>query len=302
MSRCSVRSVSRLASAAALGAALMLALPALAETEAEHAASAKAELAKMHWAKGSLTLGGSHGTFTVPNGGKMLTGTEAQRADQLINGSSALDNAVEGFAEIQRRALYVSYVGDGFVSTDDWKDVDADKLLKEIVDATDSGNEQRTKNGVSAVHVDGWVQKPTFDSVKKSVRWVTRAHDDSGPIVNAVALQLGRNGYERFTLVSGGSDPRGDASLLARAVGDYRFDPGFRFSDYVKGDKVAEYGIAALVGTAAGATIAKTVGFGAILLLIKKFFVLIVAALVGGVTWLRRRFAGGPSTQPESAE
>ena len=55
-------------------------------------------------------------------------------------------------------------------------------------------------------------------------------------------------------------------------IHQYSFDPGFRFSDYVQGDKLAGYGIAALVGTAAGATIAKTVGFGAILLLFKEIF------------------------------
>jgi uncharacterized membrane-anchored protein len=118
-----------------------------------------------------------------------------------------------------------------------------------------------------------------------------RSHDDGGrTVINAVAMQLGRHGYERFTLVSDGKDPRGDAALLASAVGGYRFDPGSRFSDYVQGDKLAGYGVAALVGTAAGATIAKTVGFGAILLLIKKFFVLIVAVIVGGFSYLKRFF------------
>jgi hypothetical protein len=52
---------------------------------------------------------------------------------------------------------------------------------------------------------------------------------------------------------------------------------------------MAELGVAALVGTAAGATIAKTVGFTAILLFLKKFFLLGFAAIAGIFVWLRKK-------------
>ena len=180
----------------------------------------------------------------------------------------------------------------------------AQKPLKE---KTEDGNDERIKNGSDAIHIDGWIQKPAFDAVRKSVRWVVGLHGAHGSFVNAVALALGRHGYERFTLASSGTDPQGDAALLAAAAKDYRFDRGFQFSDYVRGDKLAGYGIAALVGTAAGATIAKTVGFGAILLLIKKFFVLILAGLAGGFSYLKRVFGGnkmklGPPAAPPTSQ
>jgi uncharacterized membrane-anchored protein len=274
------------------GAFAVLVAPALADTRSEHQSIAKQEFAKMHWVAGTQKLAQSHGTFTVPRGGTMVSGAEAVRADNLINGTD--DTSTEGFVELKHRSLYLSYTDEGFVTADDWKDVNADELLKNIRDSTDEANEQRTKSGVSALHIDGWVQKPVFDEARKSVRWVTRAHDDHGSLVNAVALQLGRHGYERFTLVSDGSDPKGDAAQLAAAVQAYRFDKGFRFSDYVPGDKVAGYGIAALVGTAAGATIAKTVGFGAILLLIKKFFLVFVALGLGAFRYLKGMFVRKP--------
>jgi len=274
------------------GAFAVLVAPALAETRSEHQSTAKQQLAKMHWAAGTQKLAQSHGTFAVPRGGTMVSGAEAVRADNLINGTD--DTSTEGFAEFNHRSLYLSYSNEGFVTADDWKDVNADDLLKNIREATEQSNEQRAKHGVGALHIDGWVQKPAFDAARKSVRWVTRAHDDRGSLVNAVALQLGRHGYERFTLVSNGSDPKGDAAQLAAAVNAYRFDKGFRFSDYVPGDKLAGYGIAALVGTAAGATIAKTVGFGALLLLIKKFFLVLVALAIGAFQYLKRMFVPKP--------
>jgi uncharacterized membrane-anchored protein len=143
-------------------------LAAFAETPQEHARTAAAEFDKMHWKNGSQKLGESHGTFVVPKGGKILLGSEAIRADELING--AKDASIEGFAALAHRSLYVSYSGEGYVTADDWNDVKADELLKSIKDGTAQGNEERAKSGLGALYVDGWVQKPTFDAKRKSVR------------------------------------------------------------------------------------------------------------------------------------
>jgi|GEM_PF-4232199 hypothetical protein len=49
------------------------------------AGAAAAEFRAMHWKKGTQKLTASHGTFVVPRSGTMLVGSEATRADQLIN-------------------------------------------------------------------------------------------------------------------------------------------------------------------------------------------------------------------------
>ncbi len=297
-------SVLYLAAAVAVVGAVALAGPGAAATGTSHEDKASAEVARMHWSTGTVKLGGSHGTFAVPDGGRIVADADAHRIDEMINGTTASD--VDAYATIRHRSLYLQYSDSGYVTADDWKDVDSAKLLQSMTEATAAENEERAKSGVPAMYVDGWVQKPTFDQARKIVGWVVKLHQSSHPFVNAVALELGRHGYERFTLASDGSDPAGDAAILADAARGYRFDPGFRFSDYVQGDKLAGFGIAALVGTAAGATIAKTVGFGAILLLIKKFFILILAAGAGVIGWFRKIFTGnrmqvGPPQAPPPA-
>ena len=190
--------------------------PAFAENEQQHIETVKHAFAAMHWGTGPQKLVGSHGIFIVPKDGKIALGSEAEHADMLLNGTH--NSNVEGLAFLPNRTLYLSYADEGFVTADDWKNVNADEMLKSISDGTEQSNEERLKNGVSAMHVDGWIQKPTFDAERKSVRWIMNAHDANGKIVNAVALQLGRHGYERFTLVSDGSDPAGDTAILADAV------------------------------------------------------------------------------------
>jgi uncharacterized membrane-anchored protein len=268
---------------------------------AEHETANQREFDALPWAGGTQKLAQSHGSFTVPRSGKMVVGARAARADELINGATSADS--EAVAIVAHRTLYLSYHDSGFVTADDWSNVDAASMLKDMTQKTEDENDARVKVGGQALHVDGWVQKPTLDAGRKSVRWVLAMHDSHGRLVNAVALQLGRRGYERFTLASDGTNPQLDAAILSDAAKDYRFDPGFRFSDYVQGDKLAGFGIAALVGTAAGATIAKTVGFGALLLLVKKFFFLILAAFAGGFGYVRRwfkrdRFQVGPPSSP----
>ncbi len=136
------------------------------------------------------------------------------------------------------------------------------------------------------------------------MRWVVNLVDDktNQPFVNAVALSLGRHGYERFTYATDAGHAQQTATELTALVNDYSFDKGSRFTDFIQGDKVAELGIAALVGTAAGATIAKTVGFGALLILLKKFFLVILAFGAGIFGWLKRVVGGGKKAPPLAME
>jgi uncharacterized membrane-anchored protein len=108
---------------------MLLGAPALADTAAHHAADARAEFERMHWRSGTQKLLASHGTFTVPAHGRMVVGSDATRVDELINGTR--DGSVEGFAVLPHRSLYMSYADQGFVTVDDWKDVDADALLND---------------------------------------------------------------------------------------------------------------------------------------------------------------------------
>jgi uncharacterized membrane-anchored protein len=257
------------------------------------------QLRNLHWQTGTRQLAQSHGSFAVPPHAKMLTGADATRFDEAINGQGDSDS--EGVVVADHRTLYLSYDDSGHVTADDWNDVDAHKMLADMKQSTDDGNAERTKSGVAAFHVDRWVQPPVYDAAHASVRWIVGMHDDGGQtFINAVALALGRHGYERFTLVSDGKNPAADRSALAAFTNDYSFDRGSRFGDYVQGDKLAGFGLAALVGTAAGVTLAKTGMFAAILLFAKKFIILILAAGAALFGRFRRMFSGGAKFGPPS--
>jgi len=284
-----------------IGTGLALGAIALTTTTARATESQQTqELKKLHWAVGQHALADSHGTFTAPQGVKAVTGSEARHADDVINGTSGSDSEAVAMVSTSGDVLYLTFVSSGFVTADDWKEVDAPKMLQDIRDATDGQNEERKKNGQSGLQVDGWVQEPRFDAARHSVVWILKLHEDNGgrPFLNATALALGRDGYERFVLAADADNPAKARSELNSLVGNFSYNKGSRWTDHLSGDKLAGFGIAALVGTVAGATIAKTVGFGALLLLLKKFFVLIVAAVIGAIAWLRKRLTPRPLVPP----
>jgi len=250
-----------------------------------------------------LLLDQSHGTFVVPNGARMVVGSDATKYDELMNGAGNADS--EGVLEDGHRLLYVGYQDEGYVTADDWNDVKPDEMLSKIKDGTNDGNEDRQKAGLKPIYVDGWIQEPAFDATHKTVRWILGMHESDGKFINATALALGRRGYERFTLVSDGSNPAGDRAVLAGLVKDYIFDKGFRFSDYVSGDKLAGYGLAALVATGAGVTLAKTGLLAAALIFLKKFVIIIIALAAALFARVRKMFTrtkfGPPAAGPPAA-
>ena len=237
-----------------------------------------AALAALHFETGAIELPDSHGTFFVPPDAKAAEGPDALQADEIINASSGSNK--EGVVFLKRGLVYLSYVDSGFVTVNDWPNFDATTMLSGIRAATDATNESRVIDGGEPVSVDGWVQAPTFDPARRTVSYVVASHDRTRRFVNAVALELGRFGYERIVIVGHDCDATTIAAMLADVTKRYTFDAGFRWSDYAPDDKIAAVGLAALLGTAGTSKIAKAPEVGSIEFVEYLIAILIVCAAV----------------------
>jgi uncharacterized membrane-anchored protein len=127
-----------------------LATPAAASDQSSDEARRQA-LRNLNWLHGTQALTTSHGSFKVPSGDRLVAGADAKKFDQIVNGDADSDS--EAIVESENGALYLTYEDAGWVSLDTWKDVDADKMLADMKQATDDGNDARVKAGVSAFHV-----------------------------------------------------------------------------------------------------------------------------------------------------
>jgi uncharacterized membrane-anchored protein len=258
------------------------------------------EIGKIPWVReGSHKLAQSTSTISIPHDHVAAFAADAVRFETLVGNSDLASKHVEAVVVNRRneQVIFQSFNDEGYVTLDDWKDVDAAAMLETIKDNTEKGNAERARNGFAAVHVKGWLQQPTLDRDSNTVRWAIAA-DDETPIVNAVALRLGRRGFEKLTWVGDANSYAAQGGELDLILSAHAFDPGFRYADYVTGDKVAAYGVGALVATMVGAKLAKIGLFAGLLVLLKKFGVIAVVALGGLFAKFRRTIFGKKQPAP----
>jgi uncharacterized membrane-anchored protein len=147
----------------------------------------------------------------------------------------------------------VTYEPEGYIKDDDAKDWDKDELLDSFREGTEADNERRRKAGFTELEVVGWAEPPSYDPASHRLVWSIAAKDRGAPAdaeqgVNFKTLALGREGYIGLNMVTGLAEldkHRADAHTL---IGALEFNAGKRYGDFVAGtDRVAEYGLAALV-------------------------------------------------------
>lgn len=226
---------------------------------------------------GAYKLEESNSTISLPEGYKLLIGEEAKKGRELtcmeLNNPN-LEAAVYD-ADFENTILFESYQ-DGYVSLDDWEDIDSKGLLKSISDSTEEENIERRKNGNGELHVIGWIQEPILDRDKNIVYWALEAESNAGAIINSVALRLGREGFEKLIWVTQKASYIPIDGHLDIMLRSHTFDPGYRYNDYQTGDKIAGYGIASLVAATVGGKIIKT---GGLAILFKKLVGFIFAGM-----------------------
>jgi uncharacterized membrane-anchored protein len=193
----------------------------------------------------------------------------------------------------------------GYVRDDDRDKLNADALLKELQTNTDEGNKERAKRGWPAYNIDGWYKPPFYDVSTKNLTWATRGHslengkDDKS--VNYSVRILGRHGTMDVDLVLGPEVVSDVLPRFAQVLSGFSFKTGHSYAEFRPGDKVAEYGLAALVAGGATAIALKTGLLAKFWKLIVAMFVALSAMIKRAVNYLKRVLTGKASeetTQP----
>lgn len=191
----------------------------------------------------------------------------------------------------------------GFVKDDEKNKLDADKLLKSIQEATEEGNKQRKERGWGTFTVTNWIEPPHYDSRNNQLSWSLVGHDEKGgESANYMTRALGRRGVMEITLIV---DPKKLAMALPRfqtvAGNNFSFTPDNKYSAFVKGDKVAEYGLSALILGGAAAVAVKTGFFKYLLKLAVVGWKFIVIGFGAFVAFIRRLFGGRKATTEQAS-
>lgn len=151
----------------------------------------------------------------------------------------------------------LSFSAEGYVKDDE--KIDAAALLESLKKNNEADSERRRQTGYPVLTLLGWAIPPRYDSANNRLEWATlfREETNKSVVVNASTKLLGRSGYTSVTLVS--NSPENVEKALAdfkQAMANFSYVSGEKYSEWKQGDKVAAYGLGALVlgGAAAVAT------------------------------------------------
>ena len=228
-------------------------------------------------------------TLKLPEGYTYFPGKETGRLLRAMGNrvtEDPLGMVVPGDGNEGQWFVVMQYDGSGYVKDDDAKEWNAEELLQSIREGNDAANEERRGKGLPESEIIGWIEAPAYDVATHRLVWSLASKskgDDSQSerTVNYNTYALGREGYISLNLVTGTSAIEGEKRHARALLAALTFNEGKRYADFnADTDKVAAYGLAALVGGVA----AKKLGLLAVILAFAAKFakVIGVAALGGG--------------------
>ena len=288
-------------------AAFTFALPALAAPAESSGQTTTNEefIASLHPVTGNVAIPNAKATLKLADGYSFLPAKDAQRVltqlwgnppDDEVLGMILPSTDARAVLDDKSWAVVVTFVDEGYVSDEDAAKIDYNDMLKDLQKATTEENPDRLKEGYPAIELMGWAEQPHYDAANHKLYWARDLQfkkadgSDDGRTLNYAIRVLGRKGYLSLNAVAPIDELAQVHADMPQVVEMAEFDAGQRYADYnASTDKVAAYGIAALVAGGIAAKAGLFAKLGMLLLAFKKFIVLGVAAVGGLVARLFKR-------------
>lgn len=246
---------------------------------------------EFNWIKEGEGELGEWATLKIPAGTGFLNGNDTNR---LLKMWGNLGGAYVGSISSQDLSWTVifSFAEEGYVKDDEKDELDADKIMKSMKEMEKESNKERERMGLEKLNMTGWAVKPKYNEDTNNLEWGTIVVGESGGrTVNYETRLLGRHGYMNVTLLCEEGMLNATLPGYQELLKGFSYSSGKSYAEYRDGDKVAKYGLTALVAGGAALAAAKTGLLGAIILWGKKFIKLIIAGLVVAFIAIKRFFS-----------
>lgn len=259
-----------------------------AATPAESRASKRDEALKAAGVKlqaGPATVPlGKVAQLKLPNGYSFVGPDSLDRFYQLTQNVRSGNEA--GVVVGPDWMLFFDYDEIGYVKDEDKDKLNAEKLMKTMAENQEEANASRKKRGWDELKLKSWATPPHYDEKTHNLKWAINLSSSQDGFkdtwINESIRLLGRSGVMNVTIV-GGTDvfkaaEQATDQLLAQ---NFSYVSGQKYSEFKAGDKVAAYGLSALVLGGAGVMAAKAGLFAKLGILLGKFWKMIVLVFAG---------------------
>lgn len=284
--------------------------PPAESTEVVDRQDAAAELeASLQFKSGDIAVGDNLATLHL---GQSLRFLNAEDTEKVLvawgnpPGSKALGmvlpQQLSPFAE-ESWAVLVTYSEDGHVDDEEAKKIDFSELLNDMKKDTEESNDERKAQGFDTVHLVGWAEPPHYDAAAKKLYWAKELDfGGAAHTLNYDIRVLGRKGVLELSAIAGINQLSMIKSEIPKVLSAVEFNTGNRYADFNPSmDKMAAYGIGALI---AGKVAAKVGLFKIIVAALIASKKLIVAGVVAAGMFLKKLLGkkgdAEPATPPET--
>ncbi len=267
-------------------------------------AEAEALVASLKYQQGSIDLRHGLASLQLPDQFRFLNGVDANtilvrlwRNPPQSEPLGMLIPANVSPLSPEFWGVIFSYEEDGYVKDKDAEKINYDELLKQMRKGAQADNKEREKQGYPSVEIIGWAAPPRYDQSAHKLYWAkeVRFGNETENTLNYNIRILGRRGVLVLNSVAGMSQlpeiERNTPAILSAV----EFNSGNRYADFnpASGDKVASYGIAALVAGGVAAKLGFFKGLWVLILGAKKFIIIGAVAIAA---WFRKLFGKKSTT------
>jgi uncharacterized membrane-anchored protein len=291
--------VSSLSHRAASAAVLTLALLSIASAEESAPEQKEAPPPELHYRTGEIVLPNKVATLHLNADYRYLDPKETEKllvawgnppdAAQGTEGA-VVPTAVDPFEE-QGWAVVLSYMDDGHVDDSDARKIDYKELMADMKKSTREDIKDREKAGYGKMDLVGWATEPRYDSYTHKMYWAKELDfGGSQHTLNYDVRVLGREGVLSMNAVAGMNQLTSIQRDMTALQGLADFNSGYRYEEYNKStDKLAAYGLGALVAGGVAAKMGLFAKLAALLLAAKKVIIAGVIAIGGFIARLFKR-------------
>jgi uncharacterized membrane-anchored protein len=271
--------------AAILAAILSSALPA--------DAAEKNEKSSINWQVGPGVANlQSAAEVKLPKGFKFANASDTRRMLEAAGEPTSGEEMGMILPEEGGWSVFFEFSDTGYVKDDDKDKLDANKLLKAITAGNEQANKMRVKMGNAPLKIVGWEKPPFYDEATHNLEWALRAEVEGEPLLNYNTRLLGRRGVMEVVLVCSPDKLTEVLPSFKELLAGYSYKSGERYTEYKQGDKLAQYGLTALVAGGAVAVAAKTGLLATLILFLKKGWKLVIIGVVAIGAFLKRLVFG----------
>jgi uncharacterized membrane-anchored protein len=279
-------------------AAIIPGAPSYGQDRPKNKEDAQALAAKLKFQQGEVILKDGLATLKVPEGLRFLNGRDALTVLVKLWGNPPMTEplgllmpADAGPLSPDSWAVIITYEEEGYVKDQDAEKIDYNDLLQKMQKDTLDANKEREKQGYPKVELVGWAASPRYDKAAHKLYWAKELKfgGENGNTLNYNIRILGRRGVLVLNAVAAMLQLPEIEKNAPKILAALDFNPGNRYADFseASGDKVASYGIAALVAGGVAAKLGLFKGLWVLLLSLKKF---VIIAFVALAAWFRKLF------------